>query len=417
MNNLEINTSATEAGMLIRCEGRLDANHTIHLNDAIDQLVREGHYHIIIDFAGLEYMSSAGIRLLVSQYKSLNAVNGSFYIAAVSEPVEQILKMVGMAEMLTCKPAHHDVENIKPDTENSISEFNYRFDLSALNNKSGMQAEFIGKPQLMMDGLFTEKDALPIQANEGQFVLGLGAIGTDFESCKNRFGECLMIDGNVAYLPADGSKKPDYMMNSGQLKANLTLLYGIRFTGDFSYFIRFENEEREATLGLSQLIQSVSKLSTEKEFAIIIIAEVGGLVGVSLNQSPVDGKNIFTYPEVKDTVNFTTEPEHTKMLTVSLGYCTQHVTAEKQQFVRPLTPNADYHAHIHSAVFPYIPLKKTNIDVHETASALFDSGTLTDILHLIYDSREIAGLGESQFIHGYCWIAPVNAVSFNTKKD
>ncbi|MEA4975942.1 MAG: STAS domain-containing protein [Paludibacter sp.] len=415
MSNLEINTTSTGQGMLIRCEGRLDANHTVHLNDVIDQLVREGHYHIIIDFSALEYLSSAGIRLLVSQYKTLSAVNGSFYLSAVSEAVDQILKMVGMADMLTCKPAHRDIEKNKPDTENCITEFNYRFSLSALNNNC-MHAEFTGNPQQMMEGSFTDKDAVSIEAKEGLYALGLGAIGADFESCKNRFGEFLMIDGNMAYLPADGSKKPDYMMNSGQLKGHLTSLYGIRLEGDLSHFIRFANEDKETTLGLSQLIQSVSKLTTQNDFAIIIIAEISGLVGVSVNQSPVDGKNIFTYPEVKNTLNFTTEPEHAKMLAVCLGYCTKHATAEIQKFVRPLSPSSDFHAHFHTAVFPYIPLKKTNIDVHETVAALFDSGTLTDILHLIYDSREIAGLGESQFIHGYCWIAPVNSIKFNTNK-
>ncbi len=50
-----------------------------------------------------------------------------------------------------------------------------------------------------------------------------------------------------------------------------------------------------------------------------MIAESAGLIGTSLNVSPVGGRPLFTYPEVKDAVRFTTEPARAKMQTVSVG--------------------------------------------------------------------------------------------------
>ena len=100
MTNLEINRESNGDEILLKCTGRLDANQTGHLNDYIDRLVREGLYQISLDMTGIEYLSSAGIRSLVTQYKNLKAINGNFHIAAMSENVRQVLNMVGMVEML-----------------------------------------------------------------------------------------------------------------------------------------------------------------------------------------------------------------------------------------------------------------------------------------------------------------------------
>ncbi len=414
MTSLEINTSLCEQGMLISCKGRLDANHTGQLQDLLDQLLREGHYTILMDFSDLEYLSSAGIRLLISQYKTLQQVNGSFHLKAVSEPVEQILKLVGMSEMLKAKaPAANKTETEKSPGD-SLSKFNYKFSLDSLDSKAGMKAVIFGQPELLRDSGFRAENTLSIEAKDKQYALGLGAIGDSYENCKNRFGEFIMVDGNIAYLPGDGSKKPDYMMNSGDFRASLTALYGLRFEGDFSALLRFESENKNASLGLSELIESIEEITGHKAFLILSIAEISGLVGVSLNQSPVDNKSIFGFPQVRESLNFTTEPAYNRMLSVNLGVCSRNPDLKLQQFTRPLCPGSDWYSHFHTAVFPYVPLKKSGIDVHESIRSLFDQGALHSILHLACDSREIAGLGESQFIHGFCWLAPVESFQFNS---
>lgn len=100
MTHLDITTTFNEHDVLLHCQGRLDANHTSYLNDAIEQLVRDGHYHIKLDFEALDYLSSAGIRLLMVHYKTLLAVNGRLSLSTVSEPVAQILQMVGLSNLL-----------------------------------------------------------------------------------------------------------------------------------------------------------------------------------------------------------------------------------------------------------------------------------------------------------------------------
>ena len=406
MSNLEITTESRDNEILIRCKGRLDANHTEHLSDTIDDLVRNGHYVIALDFTEVEYMSSAGIRLLVSQYKKLHSVNGIFYLADMSSEVEQILKMVGMAHMLAGKSQNNVISSVSK--VKGLNCDNYNFKLEILSQLPHMEIDFYGSPEKLLAGTFSKSDMRTVKAHTDYYAFGLGAIGDSYDSCKMRFGEYIMLGGNIAYLPADGSKKPDYMINSGELIGSLSELYGIHFSGKFSNLIRFETTSPNDSITLSRLIENINQLTGYKQFVMVMISQVNGLVGVSLNKMPIATDTVFNYPEIKENVNFTTEPEHNKMLAVSVGFFGDSIKEIQKKFTRPITPLSSTEAHIHTALFPYIPLKKSNIDLQETIDALFDSGTLKDILHLTYDSREIVGLGESEFIHGFCWVAPVS---------
>ena len=452
MTSLEITTAAHEQGMLVRCIGRLDANHTAYLNDVIDQLVREGHYQIQLDFSALEYLSSAGIRLLISQYKTLQTVNGRFSLCAVSEPVTQILTMVGMADILIqCEETPVEA-TVPEDRSSSLSLEGYRFSVSPLEGK-GVDVVCFGRPEVMVAreandavsgseaavggsegavGGFGPTDARVLAAGEQHYALGLGAIGDQFEACKDRFGEFLMVDGQVAYLPADGSKRPDYMVNSGQLIASLTALYGLSCTGDFPALVHFSAEKGvgaagsdgaagsggaagktvpgAASLGVGPMLEGIYQLLGYETFLLISIAEISGLVGVSLNQSPVGHPDLFAYPGVKETVNVTTEPECGGMLGVTVGLCSRKPDEGLSHFLRPVSPGAAVEAHLHTAVFPYTPLKKAGLDLHETLHTLFEAGTLSNLFHLVNDARDIVGLGESQFVQGFCWVAPLKSL-------
>ncbi len=415
MTNLEINRESNGDEILLKCTGRLDANQAGHLNDYIDRLVREGLYQISLDMTGIEYLSSAGIRSLVTQYKNLKAINGNFHIAAMSENVRQVLNMVGMVEMLGQQPKKVIVEEKKQETSNQLISNGFRFKLSDLQPNGNTKTTLYGNPELIKESGFKPQHSRQINSEEKHFAIGLGAIGNSFDECKNRFGEYIMMGKSIAYLPADGSKKPDYMVSSGQLIASLTELYGIHFEGNFSHLAYFEPEDLKNTIGLSQLAENIQKMTNFKQMAVVMVAESGGLIGTSLNASPVDGNRVFSFPEVKETMNFTTEPAHYKMLTLSVGFFSSE-EKNGSKFLRPLCDGSSISAHVHTAVFPYTPLKKTDIDLNETIEYLFETSELRDILHLINDNREISGQGESQFVQGFCWIVPIESTTIISTK-
>lgn len=411
MDNLEIVKEIRGDEVELTCTGRLDANRAGHLNDYIDRLVREGQYHIALDLNGIEYLSSAGIRSLINQHKNLKTVNGYFYIKTMSENVRQVLNMVGLETMLSEAPVKKAPAQSDEKAEGVHQADGFTFQVTPLSAESSSEIGLYGNPDLIKDSAFEAANARLVKSENNKFAIGLGAIGDSFDECKNRFGEYMMLGKNIAYLPADGSKKPDYMVSSGQLVASLSELYGLHFEGNFSHIIRFDYLSVNSTIGLSQLVDNIAKITALHDFALVMVAENGGLIGTSLNASPVEGRKLFSFPEIKETVNFTTEPAHAKKLTLSIGYFSAEKNKDNEKFLRPLGPESKFSGHTHTAVFPYIPLKKRDIDLNETIEFLFETSELTDILHLTNDTREIVGLGESQFVQGFCWIVPVSAIN------
>jgi hypothetical protein len=67
--------------------------------------------------------------------------------------------------------------------------------------------------------------------------------------------------------------------------------------------------------------------------------------------------------------------------------------------------------HFHAAVFSHRTLPIGEIDLKATVAPLFESQRLHTVLHLLSDYREPDGLGESEFVRGACWAAPLGPIS------
>jgi len=87
------------------------------------------------------------------------------------------------------------------------------------------------------------------------------------------------------------------------------------------------------------------------------------------------------------------------------------MAAELAPLVRPMSPEGEIHGHFHAAVFSYRPFKKRKLELGETVAALLDHEDLQTVLHLVNDDREIVGGGESEFLRGACWVAPISLVT------
>ena len=80
-------------------EGRLDTTTAPQLEAELKQSVN-GVTELALDFAGLEYLSSAGLRLLLSAQKVMNR-QGSMVIRNVNDTINEIFEVTGFADILT----------------------------------------------------------------------------------------------------------------------------------------------------------------------------------------------------------------------------------------------------------------------------------------------------------------------------
>ena len=94
---IEIKRNAEET--VIEVAGRLDTITAPVLDKTISEDIA-GTKHLTLDFKGLEYISSAGLRVLLSAEKRMKNV-GSMKVTSVCKEVMEIFEMTGFADILT----------------------------------------------------------------------------------------------------------------------------------------------------------------------------------------------------------------------------------------------------------------------------------------------------------------------------
>ena len=93
---------------LIRVEGRLDAASAPLLEKKLVEQVEGGKTKLLIDFAKVNYLSSAGMRLLLSTTKKLKGISGGLHLCSVSEEVMEIIKMAGFERVIQIFPTEQE---------------------------------------------------------------------------------------------------------------------------------------------------------------------------------------------------------------------------------------------------------------------------------------------------------------------
>lgn len=80
-------------------EGRLDTNTAPQLEALFADYkeITEAN----LDFSELEYISSAGLRVLLSEQKYLNSVNGKMTLKNVNETIMEVFEVTGFVDILT----------------------------------------------------------------------------------------------------------------------------------------------------------------------------------------------------------------------------------------------------------------------------------------------------------------------------
>ena|ERR1700722_5058911 len=86
--------------IVVRVLGRLDAASSPQLEKKINSIIESGHFKLIMNLAGVDYLSSAGMRLMLSISKKLKNLEGKVVACSLSEDVMDVIKMAGFHQVL-----------------------------------------------------------------------------------------------------------------------------------------------------------------------------------------------------------------------------------------------------------------------------------------------------------------------------
>ena len=96
---MKIEKKQNGTALEIALEGRLDTTTAPELEKVLKDSLN-GVTALTMDFANLEYISSAGLRVLLSAHKTM-AKQGALKVTHVNEIVQEVFEVTGFADILT----------------------------------------------------------------------------------------------------------------------------------------------------------------------------------------------------------------------------------------------------------------------------------------------------------------------------
>jgi len=106
---MEIELSEEKDFMIFKITGRLDTTTSDQLEREIKDHMTDKTKNVILDFENLNYISSAGLRVVLMLAKTINEKKGKFFLTALTPDVYQVFEISGFLNILKVKSSTKEV--------------------------------------------------------------------------------------------------------------------------------------------------------------------------------------------------------------------------------------------------------------------------------------------------------------------
>lgn len=89
---------------IVKARGRLDGATSTAFARRIEALAGGSQPRLLVDFSGVDFVSSAGLRAVLMLVKKFKASNGILALCAVQAPVREVLDVTGFSGMISIYP-------------------------------------------------------------------------------------------------------------------------------------------------------------------------------------------------------------------------------------------------------------------------------------------------------------------------
>src|SRR5574341_2560781 len=97
---LKINSKEYKRADLVEVVGRVDSSTAPQLEQALKKIIKDGRFRIVVDLGETEFMSSAGLRALLSALKEVRRFNrGDVRLANLPDKIKKAFDLAGFLEL------------------------------------------------------------------------------------------------------------------------------------------------------------------------------------------------------------------------------------------------------------------------------------------------------------------------------
>jgi stage II sporulation protein AA (anti-sigma F factor antagonist) len=98
LNSLSVNVELPrEDAVLLTVEGDLDAVTATELQQHLADQLRRGRRHFLLDIAGVPFMDSSGMNIILRLYQEVREDSGGVYVISPTPAVRRILELTGVS--------------------------------------------------------------------------------------------------------------------------------------------------------------------------------------------------------------------------------------------------------------------------------------------------------------------------------
>ena len=358
---MQITTREREERFILGLNGRFDAQGANIVADALENALRHGWRSIELDMSCVDYLSSAGIRVLLIYYKRLKELKGSLLLTGLRDRVTRILEIAGLYDLLLSpRPGADDPA---PPSARTFSFPGWSLQEYELEGKALLTPRFIGPscPEAFREIASPRSEVLPFPPSS--LSIGIGALGNDEAECRERFGVFMAAGGVAACKPAGPDCAADYVVYAEAYIPDLYVPSALSMTGGFSHLISFACRGA-AAVGLRDLAQHM------------LLTLRTPLVGFVLAAECETAEELRPAPSAPGSK----APPPSRII-LACGVMGAGKEKGMSSWLAPWHPGTDLSGHVHAAFFPYQPLRLGFVRLKETVARLFEQ-ELLDLVHV-----------------------------------
>jgi anti-sigma B factor antagonist len=105
---MEVIEKKQEGISIVQLLGRLDSNTSPEFEQRLFKVIDDGELSVIVDFGELDYISSAGLRVLLKAAKQLKRSQGKIVLCSMKDYIKEVFEIAGFVSLFPIAPSVGD---------------------------------------------------------------------------------------------------------------------------------------------------------------------------------------------------------------------------------------------------------------------------------------------------------------------
>jgi anti-anti-sigma factor len=244
-------------------EGRLDTINSAVFMEKMQELT-DTEKHLIVDFSSCNYLSSTGIRVLLSSAKKLKAAGGNLFLANVSEEVLQVIEMTGLDKVFNVSKSVTEANNKILESQREslkVKEFSFEDYKISIQTSDNIEETVVWQDKTLAG------------YNELGISAGIGSPAESLSIKEEEIGVFVTIGNFSGFIPFDETYTPDFRVLKDHSHGGVYIERGISVSTDPKNMLKVTSSNNISMTKIIQVIQNSQEQSEKKKLRALIIVD------------------------------------------------------------------------------------------------------------------------------------------------